>query len=82
MLRRCGEVIDVDRRIAADQQRAGKGLETHNTRVRDGIGVQVEWQVLADIQRLVHHGLMPGLRGMNTENEIATGLVDLIIQFN
>jgi hypothetical protein len=25
---------------------------------------------------------MPGLRGMNTENEIATGLVDFVIQFN
>jgi hypothetical protein len=50
--------------------------------VRHRIGVQIEWQTLADAQRLVHHGLMPGLRGMNAENEIATGLVDFVIQLN
>lgn len=46
------------------------------------IGVQIVRQVLADKQQLVHHGLIPGLRGMDTENEIAAGLVDFVIQLN
>ncbi|MCY1544995.1 hypothetical protein D9M68_809110 [compost metagenome] len=76
-----GHVVhDVQRGAVAQLQRAGAGAQTQDARAGGGIGVHDHGHGLTDLQLFPDHGLMWGMRGLDVEDEIAAGLVDLVLQ--
>ena len=49
---------------------------------RHRVGIGGGRQALADAQRFAHHRLVRRLRGIDAENKIAAGLIDLVVEFN
>jgi len=73
-------VQQVDGGAVGHTQRAGQGAQPQVAVQRDRIGVHRQRHVLADREQFLQHLLARGVRGVDVEDEVATGLRHLVVE--
>ena len=79
-MRRSLKVHDVEHRAVVERERSGRCAQPQKTVLRGRVSIETDRQVLAQLQRLMHHSLPGRVRGMDVENEVATRIKHLVTQ--